>query len=182
MYRGGGGGMGMPGVQEKIVMTRGMGLLVLAALLVAGNAAADSDVESKEAGNWFVRIEADRFGAGGRYVIANANPSGSGFGVRCIEKKLSLTFSELQSNFTVGEVLDVKVRVDKEPVVATAGVAMTERIVQIVPVPGLIRAIRDGRETAFRLAGKDGTSIVRVFDNTGAPEAFRAIEKECSLD
>ncbi|AVT76597.1 hypothetical protein RPPS3_25340 [Rhodopseudomonas palustris] len=163
-------------------MKREIVLSALAALLLSG--AAQADYSGRQIGSWVTKAREDRFGDGGSY-IALTTSGGAALGVRCIGKTLSLAMMELGDYarpINEGDRFEFKFRVDKGEVVALSGVAIGGRLIQIAAPRSLVRAMREGKETAMRVETADGVSAVVVFQMLGAPKAFADLARECGLD
>lgn len=164
-------------------MRIGMTWLLVAAAIGCGSAAR-ADYEGRRVGNWLTSANEDRFGDGGAFVAAT--PDGStALAVRCLQKKLSIGLIDMGSDpkpFSEADLFALKFRVDKQPVVETAGVAISARLIEVVTEKSLVKALRDGRETAVRIFQKSGVTSSFVFKTAGAPKAFADLAKECPLD
>ena len=158
-------------------------LLVMAALLgFAGSARAD--YEGRVVGNWLTSATEDRFGDGGAYTAVTIDGR-TGLVVRCLQKKLSLAVLEMSNDpkpLAEKDAFTLKFRVDKQPVTESVGMAISPRLIQVITEKTLVRAIRDGRETAVRLESTSGVSSTHVFKTNGATKAFADLAKECALD
>jgi phosphoribosylformylglycinamidine (FGAM) synthase-like amidotransferase family enzyme len=75
-----------------------------------------------------------------------------------------------------------KFRVDALPIVETGGIAISDRLIQVVTEKTLVKSIRDGKETAVRVADKRGTTSTHVFNTNGSRKAFADLSRECPLD
>ena len=159
-------------------------LVMAAAALLLTTGAALADYEGRRVGNWLTSATEDRFGDGGVFIAVT--PDGStALAVRCLQKKLSIGLIDIgsdQTPYTEKEIYAFKFRVEKQPIRETVGVAISPRLIEVVTEKELVKAIRDGRETAVRLLEKSGVASSFLFKTTGAPKAFVDLAKECPLD
>jgi hypothetical protein len=105
--------------------------------------------------------------------------------VRCLQKNLSIGIVELDSDpkpMAKGDYYKFKFRVDAQPVVEAAGIAISERLIQVDTDKSLVRSIRDGKETALRLEDSRGVFSTHVFNTKGSRSAFADLSRECPLD
>ncbi len=153
--------------------------LALGTLAVGGATHAQSMVDA-----WLVTGEPDRFGDGGTYVAATAARDGAPyiFGVRCIHKEWSLALVDSSLDpkpLTEGDIFQFKLRVDREPIIETPGIAINDRVIQFVAADDVLKEILDGRELAIRVQTKAGTSLDMVFKVGKARKALAQHLKEC---
>jgi hypothetical protein len=83
---------------------------------------------------------------------------------------------------THSDLFKFKFRVDAQPVVEAAGMAISERLIQFATEKAMFKAIRDGKETAMRIENSRGVTSTQVFDTTGARKAFADLSRECPID
>jgi hypothetical protein len=143
-----------------------------------------TDYEDRMIGRWMVSAKRDRFGDGGSFV-AVAFDQGIALAVRCIQKKLTIAMIEAgpdQKPLQTGEAFKLKFRVDLEPVLETAGVAIDNRVIQVVTDKSTVKAMQEGREAAVRIENAQGVSRTSIFKTSGARAAFADLAKECPLD
>jgi hypothetical protein len=152
--------------------------------LFCGVAGAIAD-EPKLVGNWLVSETEDRFEGGGRFVAVTGDDAGNMLAVRCIEKELTLGIGKLGDSvekYSVGDIFNIKLRVDKQPVVELTGVAINQTVIQVDATAEMVRSIRDGRETAVRRENIKGVSKIYIFKTRGSAKAFARLSKECKVD
>ena len=143
-----------------------------------------ADYEGRMIGNWLTSAKEDRFGDGGTYVAATGD-GGIVLAVRCLQKNLSIGIIEVGEDpkpIEKGDLFSFKFRVDTLPIVETAGVAIGDRLVQVITEKSLVKSIRDGKETAVRVEDKRGVSSTHVFNTNGSRKAFADLSRECPLD
>jgi hypothetical protein len=158
--------------------------LAVAAALMCCTGAARADYEGRIVGNWLTNATEDRFGDGGTYTAVVADGR-TGLVVRCIRKKLSLAILEVGGDpkpLNQGDTFELKFKIDKQPIVDAKGLAISARLIQIVTEASLVKSIRDGRETAMRVATSSGVVTSYVFKTGGAKKALADLSKECPLD
>ena len=137
----------------------------------------------KLVGNWLVSENEDRFGDGGTFLALTGDGMGNGFGVRCIEKALSLVIGEEKDRkYKVGDKFYIKLRVDKQPVLELTGVALNVSLIQVRATPEIVRSIRDGKEIAVRQESIQGVSSITTFNTKGNAKAFARLTKECKAN
>jgi hypothetical protein len=142
------------------------------------------DYDDRIVGNWMTSAKEDRFGDGGTFA-AMTGDGGIALAVRCLQKNLSIGVIEIGSDpkpMEKGDLFLFKFRVDTQPVVETGGVAIGDRLIQLVTEKALVKAIRDGKETAMRIEDKRGATSTHVFDTAGSRRAFADLSRECPLD
>jgi hypothetical protein len=139
-----------------------------------------SDYEDRIVGNWITSAKVDRFGGDGGTFIAATVGDDTALFVRCLQKELSIAVS--YNDLEPGDKFLFKFRVDTSPVVESAGLAINKQIIQVKTPASLVKAIRDGKETATRIESELGVSPVRIFDTRGARAAFADLSQECPLD
>ncbi len=143
-----------------------------------------ADYDARMVGNWLTSAKEDRFGDGGTFIAATGD-GGIAIAVRCIQKTLTIGIMQVGDDpkpIEKGDLFLFKFRVDSLPVVETAGVAIADRLVQVVTEKALVKSIREGKETAVRLEDKRGVSSTHVFNTRGARAAFSDLSRECPLD
>lgn len=154
------------------------------AAMMGAATAAQADYGSKPVGNWIVSAKEDRFGDGGMFTAATGDGTYILI-IRCLQKKLSIAVMEAGPDpkpLTEGALFAFKFKVDKQPVVETAGEAISGRLIQLDTEKSLVKAIRGGKETALRMENVQGVSMTHVFRTAGAGQAFADLSKECPLD
>lgn len=156
---------------------------ILAVMMCAASQAA-ADYKNRIIGNWLVSAEEDRFGDGGVFVALTDNDAFA-LAVRCLRKNLSLGVLDVSSDpnpLTTGESFKFAFRVDKNPVIETKGVAISQRMIQIETEKYLVQAIRESKETAVKIENASGVSVVEIFQTRGGAKAFADLVKECPLE
>jgi hypothetical protein len=151
--------------------------------LVCANASAWADYDAKLVGHWIISAKEDRFGDGGTY-LAMTGDGDLGLGIRCIQKQLTIGLMELGGDpkpMTEGQQFAIKFKVDKQPVVDADGIAISPRLIQVEATKSLVKAIRDGRETAVRLESAI-VSSTHIYPTDGAKKAFADLIKECPIE
>lgn len=154
-------------------------------LLTAASLQARADYENRAIGNWIVSATEDRLGDGGAFVALTLAGDHYALGVRCLEKHLSIGIMDASTETTqlaVATVFKLKFRIDKQPVVEAGGVAVDERLIEVVTEKSLVKAMRNGKETAIKIENSIGVSSTHIFKMAGAPKAFADLSKECPLD
>lgn len=144
---------------------------------------AKADYEGRRIGNWIVSAEEDRFGEGGAFIAMTTDGSYA-LAVRCLRKKLSIAVLDGSSDpkpLSEGAAFGFKFRVDKQPIVETAGLAISSRLIELITDKNLVKAMRDGRETAMKIETKSASSV-HIFKMAGSTKAFSDLSKECPLD
>ena len=81
--------------------------------------------------------------------------------------------------YKVGDKFQIKLRVDKQPVLELTGVALTESLIQVDATAEIVRSIRDGKEIAVRQESIQGVSNTTIFNTKGNAKAFARLTKEC---
>ncbi|SDT00470.1 hypothetical protein SAMN05444158_4009 [Bradyrhizobium canariense] len=81
-----------------------------------------------------------------------------------------------------GDIYKLKFRVDAQPIVDADGMAISDRLVQVVTEKSLVKSIRDGRETALRIEDGHGVTSTHIFNTNGSRKAFADLSRECPLD
>jgi hypothetical protein len=143
-----------------------------------------ADYDARMVGNWLTSAKEDRFGDGGAFIAVTGD-GGIAIAVRCIQKTLTIGIMQVGDDpkpIQKGDLFLFKFRVDTQPVVETGGVAIGDRLVQVVTEKALVKSIRDGKETAVRLEDNRGVSSTHVFNTRGARAAFADLSRECPLD
>jgi hypothetical protein len=143
-----------------------------------------ADYEGRIVGNWITSAKEDRFGDGGAFIAATGD-GGIFLAVRCLQKTLSIGIMQVGSDpkpVEKGDLFLMKFRVDSLPVVETGGVAIGDRLVQVITEKALVKSIRDGKETAVRVEDKNGVTSTHVFNTNGSRRAFADLSRECPLD
>jgi hypothetical protein len=143
-----------------------------------------ADYDDRMIGNWLISAKQDRFGDGGTFVAATGDGA-IALAVRCLQRNLSIGLIEVGGDpkpIAKGAFYKMKFRVDNQPIVEAAGVAISDRLIQVVTEPSLVKSIRDGRETALRLEDSAGVFSTHVYDTKGASRAFVDLSRECPLD
>jgi hypothetical protein len=141
--------------------------------------------DTKVVGNWLVSDKEDRFEDGGRFFAITGDGAGNLFAVRCLEKALSLGIGGIDDatrKYKVGDKFYIKLRVDKQPVLELAGVAISESLVQVDVTADIVRSIRDGKEIAVRQENSQGVSDTANFNTKGNAKAFARLTKECKVN
>jgi hypothetical protein len=159
-------------------------VIVSALLLVVISLPARADYVGRIIGRWMVSATEDRFGDGGTFVAATQSSSYV-LAVRCIQKTLSIGHVDGGDDpkpFRAGDLFVLKFRIDKQPVTEVNGVAISERLIQVVTEKSLVKSMRDGAETAMKLESDGGVSSMHIFKMAGAPKAFADLSKECPID
>lgn len=136
-------------------------------------------------GSWVVTAKEDRFGDGGSFAAITSDGDSRVLAVRCIQKVLTIAIGLIgddPKSLTQGQIFGIKLRTDKEPVMATVGIAITGRLIQVETMADMVRTIRKGKETAVRIENEDGVSETVVFKTKDTGRAFARIAEECSLD
>lgn len=137
-------------------------------------------------GRWLVSADEDRFGNGGRYFAATPNDAETmAFAIRCLEKNRSIAFNNIAARrdpMKAGDKFQIKLRVDKQPIVEVAGVALDDKLIQAAPDKATLVSIRSGRELAVRIENSSGVSNTHVFRLDGAKKVFPLALKECPID
>jgi hypothetical protein len=142
------------------------------------------DYSGRFVGNWLVSAKFDRFGDGGSFSAFTVDGD-IGFGVRCLQHNLSLAVMVAGSDpkpLEKGDVYSIKLRVDGQPTVETNGLAINDRVIQIVTEKQWVHAMRDAKETALRMEDSRGVYSTHIYKMTGAPRAFYDLSRECPLD
>jgi hypothetical protein len=143
-----------------------------------------ADYEGRIIGNWMTSAKEDRFGDGGTFIAATGD-GGIILAVRCLQKTLSIGIMEAGNDpkpIEKGDFFLLKFRVDEQPIVESAGIAISDRLIQVETEKALIKSIRDGKETAMRVQDKRGTTSTHIFNTNGARKAFSDLSRECPLD
>jgi hypothetical protein len=151
---------------------------------VAAAAPLRADYEQRVVGNWITSAKEDRFGDGGTFV-AITGEGDVGLAVRCLQKNLSIGVLEIGDDpkpIEKGDLFKFKFRVDAQPVIEAAGMAISDRLIQVETEKATVKAIRDGRETAMRIEDSRGVTSTHIFDTTGARRAFADLSRECPID
>ncbi len=159
--------------------------IVLAALACAAVTSAQAEPVRKIVGNWIVSSEEDRFGEGGTYVAMTLDDTANAFGVRCIERQLTLALmpgTATDEPLEKGQQFSIKLRTDKGPVQDLKGGAINARLIQMEATPELVRMVRGGKETALRYETERGTSRTLVFTTRDNAKAFARVASECKVD
>lgn len=144
-----------------------------------------ADYEGRFIGNWMTSAKFDRFGDGGSFVAATIDNDGIGFFVRCLQKDLSFAIGIASADpkpLEKGDIYLIKLRMDGRPVIETKGIAISDRLIQLVTEKQWVRAARDAKETALRLEDSKGVYSTHIFKMTGAPRAFADLSRECPLE
>lgn len=126
----------------------------------------------------------DRFGDGGTFAAITADGS-LALAVRCLQKNLSIGIGEIGLDpkpIQKGDYFAFKFRIDTQPVVEAAGIAISDRLIQVVTERSLVKAIRDGKETAVRVESTGGITSTHIFNTSGSKRAFADLSRECPLD
>jgi hypothetical protein len=143
-----------------------------------------TDYEDRLIGNWLVSAKQDRFGDGGTF-IAITGDGAVALVIRCLQKDLSIGVIEVGGDpkpMGKGDFYKLKFRVDTQPIVDAGGLAISERLIQVVTDKSLVKSIRDGKETALRLEDDRGVSSTHIFNTKGSRSAFADLSRECPLD
>lgn len=143
-----------------------------------------TDYSDRTIGKWLVSAKQDRFGDGGAFT-AFTEDGAIGFGVRCLQKTLSIGIIQLGADpkpMGKGDLFKIKFRIDAQPVVDSAGVAISDRLIQVVTAQSLVKSIRDGKETAIRIEDILGVTSTHIFDTNGARKAFADLSRDCPID
>jgi hypothetical protein len=143
-----------------------------------------ADYDGRLIGNWLTSAKEDRFGDGGTFIAATGD-GGIVLAVRCLQKTLSIGIIEIGEDpkpIEKGDLYLFKFRVDTLPIVETGGIAIGDRLVQVITEKALVKSIRDGKETAVRVEDKRGVSSTHVFNTNGSRRAFADLSRECPLD
>jgi hypothetical protein len=82
---------------------------------------------------------------------------------------------------TQGDVFKIKIRIDQKPIHETAGIAISERLIQIPSDNDTWREIRNSKEIAVRVETVRATTQTYVFKSRGAAKVLPIVEKECPL-
>jgi hypothetical protein len=143
-----------------------------------------ADYDGRMVGNWLTSAKEDRFGDGGTFIAATGD-GGIALAVRCLQKTLSIGIMEVGNDpkpIEKGDLFLLKFRVDSLPIVETGGIAIGDRLVQVITEKSLVKSIRDGKETAVRVEDKRGVSSTHVFNTAGSRKAFADLSRECPLE
>jgi hypothetical protein len=157
---------------------------IIAATPVPAQATALHDYEGRIIGKWMTSAKLDRFGDGGTFIAA-AFDQGIAVAVRCIQKELSIAVLDIgfdQKPLRKDDAFKLKFRVDNQPAVESYGMAIGDRTIQVATEKDLVKAIRDGRETAVRIENASGVTVTHIFATSGAPRAFADLSRECPID
>jgi len=143
-----------------------------------------ADYDDRMIGNWLVSAKQDRFGDGGTFVAATGDGAVA-LAVRCLQRTLSIGLIEIGGDpkpVAKGDIYKMKFRVDSTPAVDAEGIAISDRLIQVVTAPSLVKSIRDGKETAVRLEDSRGVFSIHIYDTKGASRAFVDLSRECPLE
>lgn len=117
----------------------------------------------KSVGNWLVSEKEDRFEGGGTFFAMTVDGARNFFAVRCIEKTFTLAIGHADNatqKYKVGDKFNIKLRVDKQPILELTGVAVLETLIQVDATAQIVRSIRDGKEIAVRQESIQGGTAV----------------------
>lgn len=143
-----------------------------------------ADYELQPAGNWLVTATHDRFGDGGTFIAMTGDGS-IGLAVRCLQKTLSIGLVDIGGDpkpLQKDALFKVRFKVDDQPIVDSIGIAISERLIQVITEQSLVKSIREGKETALRLEDAKGVSSTHVYDTNGGRRAFADLSRECPLE
>lgn len=155
------------------------------ALVCLGVLPVHADDGVKVIGTWIVSAKDDRFEDGGTFFAMTADGGGEAFAVRCIQKELSIALGKIGDSadkLTAGQKFGIKLRVDKQPIIETSGVAISEKLIQAETKPEMVKTIRTGKETAVRIENEVGVTATYIFKTMKTEKAFARLAKECKLD
>jgi len=166
----------------RVIIT--LAALLAGALPAAAQQPAVADYDGRLIGNWLVSAKHDRFGDGGAFIAATGD-GGVGLVVRCLQKTLTIALVDLGADpkpLAKGELYNLKFRVGEQAIVASRGVVINERLIQVDTQQSLVKSIRDGKETAVRIEDRVGITSTHVFNTIGARKAFADLSRDCPLD
>ena len=132
-------------------------------------------------GNFLVKHERDPFGDADTYV-AILTKDGNMFAIRCLSGELSVAFT-LQSKADEGDVVELKRRVDNDPVEdALGGVIATARNSVIVQTANeaFVRRLGRAKTVAFR-GTVNSIFATSTFEMRGADRVVAGALRACKL-
>jgi len=151
-----------------------------AAALIAISLSGRALATERAIGDWFVSSEADRFaedGAKTRVIALLANRGGDILAVRCLAGKLSLA---LMGHYTTGDLFLVKFRTDRNAIINTAATAISEKLIEIITTPDMVRQMQSGSEYALRVTGEASNDFI-FRAGRGAAKALGEVTKACPV-
>jgi hypothetical protein len=157
-------------------MKRMIGFAAVVAVLLASHAAR-ADYDKRIIGNWVTSGSEDRFGDGGRYT-AVAISDDYAFGVRCLDKAFSFAVLPIGDKTREKTPYKFKFRVDRGKVYQGAGLAIGEKIVQVLADPALTADLTTGKELAIRQE-VDGVSETHVIKLRSSGKALHDVLAQC---
>ncbi|GEM_PF-6050688 len=157
-------------------MKKMIALASLATALLASTVAR-ADYEGRIVGNWVTSATEDRFGDGGRYT-AVAISENYAFGVRCLDKAFSYAVLPIGDKTREKTLYKFKFRVDRGKVYQGAGLAIGEKIVQVLADPALTADLTTGKELAIRQE-VDGVSETHIIKLRSSSKALRDVLAQC---
>jgi hypothetical protein len=157
---------------KKLAMT-------LAAMALFGSAA-QAETKQKMVGSWMVHTQEDAFDKGGTHVMFTGIPSFM-FGIRCLQKFPSFGIILPDDKLTVGQRINVKLRVDHGDIVEVDGIAIEEHLIQAENNFKIWKDLPGGKEIAIRLENEAGVSQTQVFKISGAASALPTVTRECPI-
>lgn len=150
---------------------------ILVSFLLTGAAYA----KSKTFGDWIVSVDRDRFTDKTNVVAIHFSNDGA-VAMRCLAGNLSLALTQARTKYTEGDIFEVDLRIDRQPVVETSGTAIGSDFIEVADgAAEIIKEIPDGRELAVRIRGKfsQNTLLFQLSKNTAKVTAF--VTQPCPL-
>ena len=160
-----------PFVRRSFLLTAALTLCLCQPALAA---------KTRSVGNWFTSSEDDHFGDGGNYSAFTSSGMYA-FGVRCLTNSFSYAVLSDDIKGQRNTPYRFKFRVDKGDVYPGIGIAIDDKIVQIIANPAMTKDLMSGQELAIKQEF-DGTTFVGVLNLRGATKALADVIKNCPLE
>jgi hypothetical protein len=157
---------------KKLAMT-------LAAMALFGSGA-QAETKQKMVGNWMVTTSEDAFDKGGSAAMITGNGSFI-FAVRCLQKTPTFGIILPNDKLAMGQVFNVKLRVDRGDIVDVDGLAIDEHLIQVDNNFKIWKALPGGKEIAIRIESEAGVSQTQAFKAAGAGAALPTLTRECPI-
>lgn len=159
---------------------RYMGAAAAICALVYADATTATESRRK-VGAWDLRTERDRF-SDETNVIATTRRGPMFLAVRCLQGERSIAIGDTsfaEAPFRPEQKLTVMLRFDDGAIERFRGVALNQRVLQLLDSGSFVPRVADTKEVAARLTTEAGASFDFVFPTNGGGAVVSAIRRVC---
>jgi hypothetical protein len=162
---------------REILMSKAILIGLVASVISLSSASADTYKSFK---GWVAKIEDNRFDDTANVMAASVQ-NGFVLAIRCIGGQRSVALTDLSTSagrYAERDILLVKFRADKKPILDTGAMALDDKMIQFADTDAMMEQMAGAKELAFRLEFK-GASLDRVFAAGDVSKAISLVSSKC---